>query len=384
MKGEGRGGPLAGGSGSAYAEGMIDESVKAGLRTCRGDRVCRRITREYARSFYFASHCLPREARRHAYAVYGFCRWADNAVDEAESAGEGARRLDLAREMLDVAYGRVPAPAGVEAFRRTVRERAIPRRLFDDLLDGMEMDLTITRYADFPALEGYCYRVAGVVGLMMTHIFGYRDERCFSQALALGNAMQLTNILRDVDEDYRRGRVYLPQDELVRFGVTEEQIAERRVDEAFRRLMRYQVARARSYYRRAEEGIPWLVGGSSRLTVRVMGRVYGGILDEIERRGHDVFGARARVPTARKVWLMLGCQGATWKESAWRLFVGAPVGGRSEGRDRFMAGRFERGSEPGRAGGWVLGDRGLFGGSEEAGLACLVRGTEGGHEPGDE
>ena len=285
----------------------------------RGARVCRRITRHYAKTFYFASACLPRATRDHAYAVYGFCRWADNGVDDARDRAEAAEKLDLARRALDLAYSNHEAPPGLLAFRRTVRLRSIPKHLFDDLLDGMEMDLDVTRHADFAALDRYCYRVAGVVGLMMTHVFGYRSERCWPNALALGTAMQLTNILRDVAEDFRMGRVYLPQDELARFGVTEGQIAEGRVDDGFRALMRFQIDRARRYYDESEAGIPWLVGNSSRLTVRVMGRLYGGILGAIERQELDVFRARARVSTPRKLATLAACQVETGRD-AWRRF----------------------------------------------------------------
>jgi len=286
----------------------------------RGARVCRRITRHHARTFYFASACLPRRTRAHAYAVYGFCRWADDGVDSARDRAEAAVRLDRARRALDLAYSTAgDAPPGLLAFRRTVRQRAIPRGLFDDLLDGMEMDLDVTRYADFAALDRYCYRVAGVVGLMMTHVFGHRSDRCFPDALALGTAMQLTNILRDVAEDFALGRVYLPGDELARFGVTEAQLAEGRVDEPFQALIRFQVERARRYYARSEAGIPWLVGDSARLTVRVMGRAYAGILGAIERQDYDVFRARARVSTHRKLATLAACQAETARD-AWRRF----------------------------------------------------------------
>ena len=286
----------------------------------RGLRVCRRVTRHHARTFYFASHGLPRRVRDHAYAVYGFCRWADDGVDCASDAADAARRLNHAREVLDLAYGRGPAADGVIAFRRTVRQRGIPRHLFDSLLDGMAMDLSIARYADFPALDLYCYRVAGVVGLMMTHVFGFRHERCLPRAVALGTAMQLTNILRDVREDFDRGRVYLPGDELARFGVTEGQIAEGRVDDRWLAFLRFQIARARAYYEQAEAGIPDLIGSSSRLTVRLMGRLYGGILGAIESQGGDVFSRRAHVPLRRKLRVLAGCQVATWVESAGRAW----------------------------------------------------------------
>ncbi len=295
-------------------------ALTAGPLEDRGARVCRAITRHHARTFYFASACLPRPTRAHAYAVYGFCRWADDGVDAATDRAEAAGRLDLAREALDLAYADGPAPPGLLAFRRTVRARSIPRDLFDALLDGMEMDLDVTRYATFAELDRYCYRVAGVVGLMMTRIFGYRSDCCLPDALALGTAMQLTNILRDVGEDLALGRVYLPQDELARFGVDEAQLAGGRVDDAFRALMRFQVDRARRYYRQAEAGIPWLVGDSSRLTVRVMGRVYGGILGAIERQDYDVFRRRARVSTPRKLATLAACQAETALDAARRFW----------------------------------------------------------------
>lgn len=281
-------------------------------RSSRGERACRRITRHHAKTFYFASTCLPRATRRHAFAVYGFCRWADDGVDSAADSIEAAGRVDLARRVLDRAYADGEVPPGLAAFRRTVQERSIPRSLFDALLDGMAMDLVADRYPDFPALDLYCYRVAGVVGLMMTHVFGYRHPRCLPRATALGTAMQLTNILRDVAEDWSLGRVYLPADELARFGVTEGQIAEGRVDDNFRALIRMQIERARRYYAEAEAGVPDLIGESSRLTVRVMGRLYGGILGAIEGQGLDVFRSRAYVPRRRK----LACLAACLAESA--------------------------------------------------------------------
>lgn len=290
---------------------MSGPGVDSGLAIARGIGLCRRITRKHARTFYLASHGLPRAVRAHAYAVYGFCRWADDGVDCASDADEAARRLDVAREALDAAYGSGPVAPGLGAFRATVKGRGVPRRLFDDLLDGMAMDLTVTRYADFAALDVYCYRVAGVVGLMMAHVFGFRHERCLPHAVALGRAMQLTNILRDVREDYERGRIYLPADEMARFGVDEGQIAAGRVDAGFRDFLRYQIARAREDYRRAEAGVPDLIGASSRLTVRMMGRLYGGILGEIERRDYDVFGGRAAVPRSRKLRTIAACLGET-------------------------------------------------------------------------
>ncbi|GIW87905.1 MAG: phytoene synthase [Isosphaeraceae bacterium] len=277
-----------------------------------GDAICRETTRTYARTFYFASHLLPASVRRHAYAVYGFCRWADNLVDDAANVAEASQRLAQARTILDRAYGAGPGPPALIAFRRTTQARAIPKELFSELLDGMEMDLTTSRYATFADLDRYCYRVAGVVGLMMTHVFGYRDERCFAQAIALGRAMQLTNILRDIREDLERGRVYVPQDELARFGVTEAQLRRGQVDDRFRALMRFQIARARAAYAEADTGIPEIKGRTCRLTVRAMARLYAGILDAIEASDFDVFTRRAAVSTAGKLARLVACFRDEW------------------------------------------------------------------------
>lgn len=301
---------------------MIRPVPRQDALEARGARVCRRITRHYAKTFYFASACLPRATRAHAYAVYGFCRWADNGVDDAQDRAEAAAQLDEARAALDLAYGkRLDIAPGLRAFRRTVQIRQIPRALFDDLLVGMAMDLDIARYPNFAALDRYCYHVAGVVGLMMTHVLGFTSGRCIPNALALGTAMQLTNILRDVAEDFGLGRVYLPQDELARFGVAESDLALGQMTDPLRELIRFQIARARAYYADAEAGIPLLDGDAARLTVRVMGRAYAGILGAIERQDLDVFRARARVSTPRKLAVLAGCEADTARD-AWRRFWG--------------------------------------------------------------
>lgn len=281
-----------------------------------GNRTCRRITSYYARTFYFASHCLPRNTRKHAYAVYAFCRWADNAVDDAVDLAEARIRLDQARKALDEAYGNKPVAPGLLSFRETVNRRQIPQELFQELLEGMAMDLVQNRYANWPELDLYCYRVAGVVGLMMTHIFGFDDRACFTQAKSLGTAMQLTNILRDIGEDDDRGRIYLPLDELAQFGISQEQIHAKTMSDPFRQFMKFQIDRARHHYAEAEAGIPHVLGSTHRMTIRVMGHLYSLILNEIEKLECDIFRTRARVSTSRKIRGLFGCQARTWLEDA--------------------------------------------------------------------
>ncbi len=266
-----------------------------------GRRACRAITKRHARSFYFASHWLDARTRADAYAIYAFCRAADNAVDEAIDGDDALRCIAQSEATLEQAYGGGPVDSWVCEFRRAVHGREIPKRYFNELLAGMRMDLEIHRYETFEALDEYCYRAAGVVGLMMAHIFGFRDERCLPRAVELGKAMQLTNILRDIGDDFALGRVYLPQKELREFGVDDQQLREGRVDEAFRELMRFQIARARGLYCSAEEGIADLLGRRNRATARLMSRLYAGILEAIERLDYDVFARRAHVELHRKL-----------------------------------------------------------------------------------
>lgn len=269
----------------------------------------RQICREHARSFYFASHFLPRPKRDHAYAVYAFCRLLDDAADEASSP-EAVDRFVAA---LDAAYAcsmSVPliaarqdgaAELALAAFAHTVRVCRIPKQHFLDLAAGCRMDFTVSRYATWPDLERYCYHVAGVVGLIMCHVFDLRDERAKAQAIAMGNAMQLTNILRDVREDLDRGRLYLPVEDLDRFRVTEADLQTRRLTPAIADLIAFEIARARSLYAEGALGLCRLPDDGSRLTACVMGVVYAGILDAIERQRLDVFAGRARLSTLQKI-----------------------------------------------------------------------------------
>jgi 15-cis-phytoene synthase len=274
------------------------------------------LTRRHSKSFYFASLALFGERRRAAFALYAFCRHIDDIVD-----GEGggapsslANRLEVARAAVaslydgeEVSHGGLPWHASEwAAFRDVVQRYRIPQRPFDQLISGMEMDLTINRYADVAELDLYCYRVAGVVGLMMTYILGFRDAACLPDAVALGQAMQLTNILRDVREDFDRGRVYLPAEVLAAHGVTEADLRAGVVTDAWRALMQEQIARARTLYAQAERGIPYLTGFGSQRVVRLMAVIYGAILERIEALDYDVFRSRAYLPLMGKVQKALG------------------------------------------------------------------------------
>lgn len=283
------------------------------------------LTRQHAKTFSFSSIVLGGERRNAAFALYAFCRRLDDLVD-GDNQGNGqvqatsvspadlSTRLQQARDSVSAVYqGRdllaaeLPwHPAEFCAFRHTVERFQIPEAPFQELINGMEMDLTKTRYANFEELRLYCHRVAGVVGLMMTHVLGFRDEACLPFAADLGIAMQLTNILRDVREDFARGRVYLPADELSHFGLTDADLASHCGDARWVEFMQFQIERARTFYSRSMLGVPFLQGVRSRRLVRLMRALYSHILDTIEQQSYDVFSQRAHVPFGRKLRLAAG------------------------------------------------------------------------------
>jgi len=257
----------------------------------------KRVTKRHAKSFYFASPFLPREKRRHAFAVYALCRKLDDDVDEAPDEKTAIARVAAFAETLDRVYSDDQLDDDIlEAARLTAKACAIPRRLFDDLAEGCRADLTVTRYADWPALEHYCYLVAGVVGLIMCRVFDLRDASAEPKAVAMGNAMQLTNICRDVKEDFERGRIYLPQDELIAAGIDEGELSRlcqgESVSDAWRGFLKSQVTRACSLYDEGRTGLAALPRDGSRQTAAVIAHVYGGINDVIESANYDVFSKR--------------------------------------------------------------------------------------------
>lgn len=270
----------------------------------------RAICRRHARSFYFSSFLLPRHKREAAYAVYAFCRLLDDAVDAAATAEAAEGRIARFEQALAEAYdgggaggGQDEASRALRAFARTVHEYAIPRAYFLDLAEGCRMDLTVARYATWAELERYCYHVAGVVGLIMSCVFGpIEDDDTRRRAVTMGNALQLTNILRDVGEDLSlRGRIYLPQEDLRRFGVAEADLSDARVTPAIVELLRFEVARTRAMYRDGAEGLCRLADDGSRTTASAMAVIYAGILRAIERNGYDVFTRRAHLGMAGKL-----------------------------------------------------------------------------------
>jgi phytoene synthase len=284
-------------------------NLSASLSASR--EACRRMTRHHAKTFYFASHVLPAQKRSDAYSVYAFCRYVDDQIDLAPDEAARLRAFADLSHLLHAAYSETNAESWenslpwLRAFRETIRRRAIPAAYFEDLLKGVEMDRGRVRLQTWDELDRYCYHVASVVGLIMVHVLTEPSPELLKPARDLGTAMQLTNILRDIAEDWRRDRVYLPADELEKFGLTDQDITQQRTDDSFRAMMRFQIGRARDFYNQAEPGIAALPADGSRFCARLMSTVYGAILDEIERADYQVYRGRVRVSFPRKLWLAM-------------------------------------------------------------------------------
>jgi 15-cis-phytoene synthase len=273
---------------------MEDKFLKKGYDQSR------KLTEKHAKTFFFASHLLPKEKRQASYAIYAICRLSDDAVDV-----HGTSDILKLQKNIDLAYSNIPISDPVlNAFRDTVVKYDIPKGYFDELIEGLKMDTEKRTYADFNELYIYCYRVAGVVGLMMNKLF-CGSEGSEEPAIELGIAMQLTNILRDIKEDLRRGRVYIPEDERDRFGVDIDMLARGATNDRFKALMRFQIERAKDYYKRSLVGVPKLEGKSSKLVVLAMKEMYEAIINVIEKRGFNVFSRRAYTSSFQKLWILL-------------------------------------------------------------------------------
>jgi 15-cis-phytoene synthase len=275
---------------------------------------CRRETAEWAKTFYLGTLLMPPLKRRAIWAIYVWCRRTDELMDSPEAIArpveELAARLDAWEQRTRALFHGEVHDALDLVMRDTIERYPQPLQPYLDMIEGMRMDLTTTRYADFDHLYLYCYRVAGTVGLMTQEVMGVDpaytsapwSERpdTSEAAIALGIANQLTNILRDVGEDRARGRIYLPQEDLARFGYSEAELLDGVLNDSWRELMRFQLARARDWFARSEAGVRWLAP-DARWPVWASLRLYRGILDVIEELDYDVFNHRAYVPTAGKM-----------------------------------------------------------------------------------
>jgi phytoene synthase len=263
---------------------------------------CQRITKAEAKNFYYAFVTLPKARRLAIYAAYAFCRLCDDIADEPLDLEEKLRQLGVVENHLEQAKNGHPDGPVYEALAHAVQSYGIPWEDLVEVIRGVEMDLTITRYETFEDLRAYCYRVASVIGLICIQVCGYNDPKAREYAIELGLAMQLTNILRDIREDSEMGRVYLPQEDLARFGYSEEQLLAGEINEEFTRFMEFQVARAREYFKKGKRLLK-LLPMRTRACPSVLGGIYSRLLDRIEDRGYDVYERRISLSPKEKLFL---------------------------------------------------------------------------------
>jgi len=271
-----------------------------------------RLTRRSRSNFFYAFLCLPRPQRDAIYAVYAFCRIVDDTVDLGRDREEQQRGLRQWREEIARVYGGTPEHPVAQRLQDAIRIFPIPRDALLEVIAGVEMDLERSTYETFDDLYPYCYRVASAVGLCCIEIFGYQDPRAREYAVNLGIALQLTNILRDVQADARAGRIYVPQADLRRFGVSAEDLAAGRYRPEFVELMGFEATVAHRYYERAWAALP--PGDARRLfAAEIMGRTYFALLGAIEARRFRVFGRRVGLPAYRRIGIALSC----WLRARW-------------------------------------------------------------------
>ena len=258
-------------------------------------------------SFYYSFMFLPPEQRQAITALYAFCREVDDVVDECHDISLAQTKLEWWRQEVGRTFSRTPTHPVGHALKDVMTHFNLPQEQLLEIIDGMAMDLTQTRYLDFKGLQLYCYRVASVVGLLSVEIFGYENRQTLKYAHDLGLALQLTNIIRDVGEDARRGRIYLPIEDLQRFGVPAKDILETHYSDAFHALMAFQAERAEHYYEQAFAQLP-AVDRKAQRPGLVMAAIYRALLSEIAADGFKVLDRRTSLTPLRKVWLA----GTTW------------------------------------------------------------------------
>ena len=266
------------------------------------DDYCQQKAASSGSSFYYSFLFLPPERRRAITALYAFCREVDDVVDECQDPSIASAKLVWWRMEVARLYDGKPEHPVTQALQAVLPQFSLPQEQLLEIIDGMEMDLTQTRYLDFKGLSLYCYRVASVVGLLAAEIFGYTDRRTQKYAHDLGMAFQLTNIIRDVGEDARRGRIYLPIEDLQKFDVKASEILNAQYSDNFRRLMEFQIARAEQYYEQAFANLPAVDRRAQRPGL-IMAAIYRALLDEIRRDGCKVLTQRTSLTPLRKLWL---------------------------------------------------------------------------------
>lgn len=272
------------------------------------DDYCQEKAAKSGSSFYYSFLFLPPERRRAITALYAFCREVDDTVDECTDATVARNKLIWWRKEVTAMLNGSPTHPVTKALQPHMAPFSLDGKHLLAIIDGMEMDLDQTRYLDYPGLQRYCWHVAGVVGILSASIFGHTQPQTLQYAEKLGLAFQLTNIIRDVGEDARKGRIYLPVNELQQFNVTAADILNARHSDRFENLMRFQVERAQKVYDEAFALLPDADRRAQRPGL-IMASIYRTVLDEIERDGFHVLNQRISLTPIRKLWL------------AWKTYV---------------------------------------------------------------
>jgi len=295
---------------TSFHTSVIDELESDKLKEAYAK--CRSITRYHAKTFYMATRFLPNHKQRGIFAIYSLCRYIDDLVDEAEDLVEEEKlsRADIEKRLAgwkkklqDTYDGRAHDNAILIAFADVLKRNDIPIEMPFELMEGVCMDLFKNRYETFDELYNYSFKVASIVGLMTSQVFGYESREALGYAVDLGIAMQLTNILRDVGEDLDRNRIYLPQEDLATFGVTEKELFNHDLNDRVIDLLQFQINRTRRYYERSDKGIA-LLSSDSRLPVYLARQNYSRILDKIEENDYNVFDMRAYLNATEKLSIL--------------------------------------------------------------------------------
>ncbi|MBL8190909.1 MAG: presqualene diphosphate synthase HpnD [Acidobacteria bacterium] len=299
----------------------------------------RRFSKTIQSNFFYSFLFLPKQKRDAIIDVYTFCRAVDDVVDDlvgpvtfGHAANEARLELGKWRAEMERLYAGRPTTPITRNLQKVLEQFPMPKEYYEEMINGCEMDLSHHRYETFDELYQYCYRVAAITGLMCVEIFTYREPRAREYAVSLGIALQLTNILRDLKEDAERGRIYLPQEDLRRFGYSEHELVNSVVNDNFRALMKFECDRARSYYRQAEELFPH--EDQATLTAAVtMGKIYFRLLEQIEQNEYDVFNHQIRLHRPERFYIAL----REWARATRRPSVGqsegAPEGKGDDGKE---------------------------------------------------
>ncbi|MGD8426935.1 MAG: squalene/phytoene synthase family protein [Balneolaceae bacterium] len=295
---------------TSFHRSVIEEVKDERLKKAYAE--CRAITRYHAKTFYMATRFLPNHKQRGIFAIYALCRYIDDLVDEAEDLLEKQElklsgieaKLNLWKEKLQDTYdGKSHDNAILIALSDVLKRYNIPIEMPFELMEGVSMDLYKKRYETFAEVFDYSFKVASIVGLMTSQVFGYTSPEALGYAVDLGIAMQLTNILRDVGEDLKKDRIYLPKEDLERFGVSEKDLFDHNLNKNVIALLDFQIQRARRYYGRSDKGIA-LLSSDSRLPVYLARQNYSRILDKIEQNNYNVFGLRAYLNATEKFFIL--------------------------------------------------------------------------------